>query len=103
VNVLNDTQPREAEGDEDAAVRRFVERFAQLLMEAGMPRMPSRAFACLLAEDSGRLTAAEFAERVQVSPAGRRIDETREFFAFLQEELPAAMQRWRERRAARAT
>ena len=153
------------ESNED--VRRFVERFGLLLTEAGMPRMPARAFACILAEDSGRLTAAELAERLEVSPAaisgavryltqvemvvrerepgarrdhyrlhedvwaemytgravllqrweramaegvallgtdrpaGRRIDETREFFAFLQEEIPGIMQRWRERKAGR--
>jgi DNA-binding transcriptional regulator GbsR (MarR family) len=144
---------------------RWVERFALLLAEAGMPRMAARAFACVLAEDAGRLTARELAERLDVSPAavsgavryliqvgmlvrarepgerrddyrlhddvwyemyaergemlrrwehamaqgvellgtdrpaGRRLEETREFFAFLQEELPAMMARWRERQA----
>jgi DNA-binding transcriptional regulator GbsR (MarR family) len=148
------------------AVRRFIERFALLLTEAGMARMPARAFAALLAEDSGRLTAAELAERLEVSPAaisgavryltqvgmvardrepgarrdhyrlhedvwtgiylnrlsalkrweeavaegvevlgtdrpaGRRVEETREFFAFLQDELPAVVEHWRRRRAA---
>jgi predicted transcriptional regulator len=167
VNTLNNTQIREAEGNDDEAVRRFVEHFAQLLTEAGMPRMASRAFACLLAEDAGRLTAAELAERLQASPAavsgavryltqagltvrgrepgarrdhyrlhddvwvemylhrsallrrweqamaegaeligtdrpaGRRIEETREFFAFLREELPALMERWRARQPTR--
>jgi DNA-binding transcriptional regulator GbsR (MarR family) len=145
-------------------VRRFVERFGLLLTEAGMPRMPARVFACVLADDDGRLTAGELAERLDVSPAaisgavrylmqvgmldrrrepgerrdhyvlrddlwyevyayrgemlrrweqamvegaellgtdrpaGRRIEETREFFAFLREELPAMMERWRARR-----
>ena len=145
--------------------RRFVERFGLLLTEAGMPRMASRVFACILAEDEGRLTAAQLSERLEISPAavsgavrylvqvgmivrgrepgerrddyrlhdhgwyevyayrgemlrrwedamadgvallgtarpaGRRIAETREFFAFLQEELPAMMERWRERQA----
>ncbi len=50
-------------------VSRFVERFASVLVDAGMPRMPSRVFALLLATDSGRLTAVELAERLQVSPA----------------------------------
>ena len=50
-------------------VSRFVERFAAVLVDAGMPRMPSRAFALLLVTDSGRLTAVEMAERLQVSPA----------------------------------
>jgi DNA-binding transcriptional regulator GbsR (MarR family) len=151
--------------DADDGVRRFVERFALLLTEAGMARTPARVFACILAEDSGRLTARELAERLQVSPAaisgavrylslagvlrrerepgerrdhyavhdavwpemltarmamvrrweqamadavdligadrpaGRRLQETREFFAFLQEELPEMLRRWEERRA----
>ena len=50
-------------------VARFVERFASVLVEAGMPRMPARVFVALLATDSGRLTAAELAELLQVSPA----------------------------------
>jgi DNA-binding transcriptional regulator GbsR (MarR family) len=50
-------------------VERFVERFAGLLADSGMPRMPARVFARLLAEDSGRLTAGEIAEALDVSPA----------------------------------
>lgn len=53
----------------DDGVLRFVERFSALLSEAGIPRMPARAFVSLLTSDSGRLTAAELAERLQVSPA----------------------------------
>ena len=54
---------------DDAAVARFVEHFAQLLVEGGMPRMPARAFASILVTDAGRLTAAELAERLKASPA----------------------------------
>jgi DNA-binding transcriptional regulator GbsR (MarR family) len=50
-------------------VRRFVERFALLLTESGWPRMPARVFACLLADEKGRLTAGELASRLGVSPA----------------------------------
>jgi DNA-binding transcriptional regulator GbsR (MarR family) len=57
-----------AERDEDA-VGRFIERFASVLTEAGIPRMPARVFAALLASDSGRLTAAELAGLLQASPA----------------------------------
>ena len=57
-----------AEGDRQA-VGRFVERFASVLVEAGIPRMPARVFAALLATDSGRLTAAELSEQLQASPA----------------------------------
>jgi DNA-binding transcriptional regulator GbsR (MarR family) len=147
------------------AERQFVEQFALDLTDSGMPRMPARVFACVLAEDSGRLTAGEIAERLQVSPAavsgavrylvqarmlqrrrepgsrsdhyglsendpwytaiadrtellarwertagegadllgdgrpaGRRLRETAEFFAFMQEEVPALLDRWRARR-----
>lgn len=141
----------------------FVERFAAVLVESGVPRMPARVFAALLADDAGRMTAAGLAERLQVSPAaisgairyltqtglvsrerepgsrrdvyrlhddewyeaivrrepllprweralrdgvaavgadtpaGRRLTESAAFFAFLQEELPAMLERWRSR------
>jgi DNA-binding transcriptional regulator GbsR (MarR family) len=144
--------------------RRFVERFALLLTDAGMPRMPSRVFACVLADDFGELTAGELADRLQVSPAaisgavryltqvgmlargrspgarrdhyavredlwyqiyttrsqaltlweevlaegaeavgrtspaGRRLEETREFFAFYREEAAGIMERWAKKR-----
>ncbi len=159
-----------AEGDrrsrDDDAVRRFVERFALDLVEAGMPRMPSRVFAAIIIADDGRLTAAELAERLHVSPAaisgavryltqvrmvardrepgerrdhyrvttetwyeavaqrdqilarweddleegvkavgpdspaGTRLEETRQFFEFLRHEIPRTMAKWREQRAA---
>ncbi|KPC62890.1 GbsR/MarR family transcriptional regulator [Streptomyces chattanoogensis] len=64
-------QPAQPEGAgrHTEAVSDFVERFASQLVDAGMPRMPSRVFACLLASDSGVLTSAELGERLQVSPA----------------------------------
>jgi DNA-binding transcriptional regulator GbsR (MarR family) len=157
VNVVND----------DAAVARFVERFAAVLEESGVPRMPALVFVALLAEDSGSLTAAQLAERLQVSPAaisgavryliqvsligrerergsrrdryrvwddawyeatlrrerllarweesaregvdvlgagtpaGQRMAESQEFFAFLRREMPALLERWRQERDAR--
>jgi DNA-binding transcriptional regulator GbsR (MarR family) len=54
---------------DEQAVGRFIETFASALVEGGIPRMPARVFAALLATDSGRLTAAELAERLHVSPA----------------------------------
>jgi DNA-binding transcriptional regulator GbsR (MarR family) len=60
--------PTPASRDEEA-VAHFVERFADLLVEAGMPRMPSRIFVRLMVTDSGRLSAAELAEHLQISPA----------------------------------
>jgi predicted transcriptional regulator len=59
---------REQERD-NAAVTRFVEDLASALMEMGVPRMPARVFAALLTTDSGRLTAAELAAKLQISPA----------------------------------
>lgn len=55
------------EGEE--ALLWFVERFALMLTEAGMERMPARVFAYVLAEDSDRYTAAELAEGLGVSRA----------------------------------
>jgi DNA-binding transcriptional regulator GbsR (MarR family) len=52
---------------DDAA--RFIERFASVLVESGVPRMPARVFASLLTVDSGRMTSSELAELLQVSPA----------------------------------
>jgi len=54
---------------DDDGVLRFIEQFALLLTDGGMPRMAARVFACVLAHDSGQLTAAELAARLRVSPA----------------------------------
>ena len=52
-----------------ARVSTFVERFSSDLEAAGVPRLPARVFVALLVEDDGYLTAAELAERLQISPA----------------------------------
>ncbi|MFJ9843147.1 GbsR/MarR family transcriptional regulator [Kitasatospora sp. NPDC101155] len=57
------------QGHDERAVSDFVERFAAELVVAGMGRMPSRIFSCLMAEESGVLTSAELSERLQISPA----------------------------------
>jgi predicted transcriptional regulator len=168
--VLRETSTERDDRPRDpSAVSRFVERFATILVEAGMPRIASRVFVALLATDTGRLTAAELAERLRSSPAaisgavrylvqvnlivrerepgsrrdhyrveddlwyeaitrrdqvllrwenglregvevlgadtpaGARIADTLEFFVFLQEEMPAMMERWHEHRACRRT
>ena len=156
---------RAASRDADATLR-FVEDFALLLVDAGVPRMPARVFACVLADDAGALTAGDLAERLRVSPAaisgavrwltqmhlltrarepgarrdhyrmrddqwyeatvfktaalrrfedvlaegvalvgtdtpaGRRLQETQEFFAFFRAELPALLERFRATRGA---
>lgn len=53
----------------DDDLLRAVERFAQTLEWAGMPRMAARVFAYVLAEDSDRYTAADLAAGLRVSPA----------------------------------
>jgi DNA-binding transcriptional regulator GbsR (MarR family) len=47
----------------------YIERFAAVLVAAGFPPMPARIFVALLVTDSGRLSAAELAEMLRISPA----------------------------------
>src|SRR5579863_9168607 len=54
---------------DEQAVRQFVERFAAVLAQAGIPLMPSRVFVALLTADAPRLTADDIAGILQVSPA----------------------------------
>jgi hypothetical protein len=61
-------------GDAEAAHRhdellRYVERFALVLRASGMPPMPARVFAYVLAEDAAWYTATELADGLRVSPA----------------------------------
>ncbi|TVT07640.1 MarR family transcriptional regulator [Amycolatopsis bartoniae] len=145
---------------------RFVENFALALTEAGMPRMPSRVFAAVLASPEGSLTSQDLTEILRISPAavsgavrylgqvglvrrerrpgerrdrfmvrseywyevitkqdnryqamlgdlaegvealgadtpaGRRVRDTHDFFAFLAEEMPRIVERWRAVREA---
>jgi hypothetical protein len=154
--------------DEQERVLRAVERIALTLTETGIPRMPARVFAYVLADDADRYTAGELADGLRVSPAaisgavryltatrllfkerepgrradlyriydddvwgtimsaripilehwesaldaaiaeiggdrrgGRRLAETKEFYAFLRQETEAMMQRWNDRRRDR--
>jgi DNA-binding transcriptional regulator GbsR (MarR family) len=61
--------PDDEHGRPAGVVPRYSERFASVLMEAGIPRMPARVFAALMVADAGRLTAAEIADRLMVSAA----------------------------------
>ena len=47
----------------------YIERFAAVLVSAGFPPMPARVFVALLVTDSGRLSAAELAAMLRISPA----------------------------------
>lgn len=51
------------------ALLRVVERLGLILTEAGLPRMPARVFAYVLAHDADRYTARDLAEGLRVSPA----------------------------------
>ena len=53
-----------------AARDRFVDEMATALTQAGLPRLPSRVFSALLTDDDGRMTSAELAEALGISPAG---------------------------------
>jgi DNA-binding transcriptional regulator GbsR (MarR family) len=59
----------EAEADDPEALGRFIERFAAILEEGGVPPMAARAFAALLGTHSGSLTAAELGGLLRASPA----------------------------------
>lgn len=154
-------------GPDEESLLRFVERFAMVLADSGMSRMPARVFAYVLAEDAERYTAAELARGLRVSLAaisgavrqlvqlgllarerepgarsdsyriydddvwgtiltqrsgmikmyeeavaagvellgtdsrgGRRLRQTREFYAFLRAEQPHLIERWRAHRQA---
>jgi DNA-binding transcriptional regulator GbsR (MarR family) len=52
-----------------AAVIRFEERFTQVLVDSGMPRIASRIFVAILASPDAQLTASELTERTKASPA----------------------------------
>jgi DNA-binding transcriptional regulator GbsR (MarR family) len=57
-------------GDVDTeTLLRVVEQLGLLLSEIGMPRMPARVFAYVLAEDADRYTARELADGLRVSLA----------------------------------
>ncbi|HEX4814591.1 MAG TPA: MarR family transcriptional regulator [Nonomuraea sp.] len=151
---------------DEGAIAGYRERFAQIMVESGMPRMAARVYAALLVTDSGKLSAAELAAQLGVgasaisgavkylvqvrlvergrepgtrhdfcrihehtwshfisqsdpmlvrvqagadegttllgpdSPAGRRLDETRRFFAFMREEITQSMAKWWRLQAA---
>ena len=71
LQVLGDVPEASGAGParDAAAVRQFIQRFASLLADSGMPRMPARIFVALLTADTSSLTADELAGLLQVSPA----------------------------------
>ncbi|MFE6978910.1 helix-turn-helix domain-containing protein [Streptomyces sp. NPDC057682] len=61
--------PPQPHGRDAEAVRAFEEVLTTVLLASGAPLMTSRVLACLYVTDTGSLTAAELAQRLQVSPA----------------------------------
>ena len=47
----------------------YIERFASVMTDSGIPRMPARVFAALITRDDGRLTSQELSELLDISPA----------------------------------
>jgi DNA-binding transcriptional regulator GbsR (MarR family) len=61
--------PRADGADPGDPLFAYIERFAAVLVAAGFPPMPARVFVALLVTDSGRLSAAELAAMLRISPA----------------------------------
>lgn len=55
--------------DDREALLRYVERFAIVLADLGLPRMAARVFAYAVAEDADTYTAADLATGLRISPA----------------------------------
>ncbi|MBL0747777.1 GbsR/MarR family transcriptional regulator [Nocardioides baculatus] len=50
-------------------VQQYVERMGAALTDAGLPRLPSRVFAALTADDDGRMTSADLSAALGISAA----------------------------------
>jgi predicted transcriptional regulator len=66
--VVGQTSADESVRDE-AAVTRFIGRFAATMAQAGLPPMAARVFVALLASEAGHLTSAQLSEQLQISSA----------------------------------
>ncbi|WP_374772246.1 DUF480 domain-containing protein [Streptomyces sp. NBC_01310] len=56
-------------GRDPEAVLDLEEKFTEMMIGTGLPRMTARVLTCLYVTDGGSLTATELAQRLQVSPA----------------------------------
>src|SRR5688572_22225051 len=54
---------------DEAAMRQYIEHMSRLLADWGFPRMAGRVLFVLMGSEERTLTAAELAERLDVSPA----------------------------------
>ncbi|MEZ3177192.1 helix-turn-helix domain-containing protein [Streptomyces pimonensis] len=59
----------EEHGRDPEAVREYEETLTTAFIASGTPKMMARVMACLTLTDNGSLTAAELAQRLEVSPA----------------------------------
>ena len=59
----------EGQGRDAEAVREYEETLTTVFIASGTPKMMAWVMACLTLTDSGSLTAAELAQRLEVSPA----------------------------------
>ncbi|GAA3505711.1 helix-turn-helix domain-containing protein [Streptomyces prasinosporus] len=59
----------EGHGRDAEAVRAYEETLTTVFIASGTPKMMARVMACLTLTDTDSLTAAELAQRLQVSPA----------------------------------
>ena len=55
---------------DDPRLHDVVEHLGGALADAGLPRLPARVFAALMAREDGRLTSVDLATLLQISPAG---------------------------------
>jgi DNA-binding transcriptional regulator GbsR (MarR family) len=62
-------QPPQPPGRDAAAVADYAETLTTVLMSSGLPKMTARVLTCLFITDAGSLTAAQLAQRLQVSAA----------------------------------
>ncbi|MEV4218864.1 MarR family transcriptional regulator [Nonomuraea sp. NPDC049725] len=62
-------RPPAPEGGDHATVSELEEQFTELMINTGLSRMTARVLTSLYLTDSGSLTAAELAHKLQVSPA----------------------------------
>ncbi|MFD8630828.1 MarR family transcriptional regulator [Streptomyces sp. NPDC059533] len=61
--------PPDPYGRDPQTLRGFEQRFTEVLVDSGLPRMVAGVLGCLYTTDTGSLTAGELAERLRVSPA----------------------------------
>jgi len=54
---------------DEAAVRRFVDHMSETFAALGFPRMAARVLFMIMCSEESALTAAELADRLEVSPA----------------------------------